>query len=72
MNVGRWIYKRSLISPYKTAIVFKDVRVSYDGMNRRINKLCHALIETGNKKGRQDRSYQQKLHSISGGVFRVL
>ena len=51
MNVGSWIYKRSIISPSKTAIMFKDVETSYGEMNRRINKLCHAMLEMGIKKG---------------------
>lgn len=51
MNVGNWIYKRSLISPYKIAIISKDSKVSYDVLNKRINKLSHALLEMGIKKG---------------------
>lgn len=47
MNVGNWLTKRSLISPARTAIVFNDQALTYLELNRRVNRLSQALINSG-------------------------
>ena len=51
MNVGNWLYKRSLVSPRSTAIIYEDRGLIYLQMNRRVNRLCHALSGMGLSKG---------------------
>ncbi|MBA4392629.1 MAG: long-chain fatty acid--CoA ligase [Desulfobacca sp.] len=47
MNVGNWLYKRSLVSPEKTAIIFNKKALTYQEMNRRVNRLSQAFIQMG-------------------------
>ena len=51
MNIGNWLFKRSLISPAKPAIVFEDQVLTYAGMNRRVNRLTQALLKMGLELG---------------------
>jgi len=53
MNVGDWIRKWSNLQPKKKALYFEDHPLTYQEVNRRINQLCHLLLESGIKK--QDR-----------------
>jgi fatty-acyl-CoA synthase len=53
MNVGDWIRKWSNLQPKKKALYFEDHASTYQELNRRINQLCHLLLESGLKK--QDR-----------------
>jgi len=53
MNVGDWIRKWSNLQPKKKALYFEDHPFTYQEVNRRINQLCHLLLESGVKK--QDR-----------------
>src|SRR4030065_284190 len=50
MNVGDWIRKWSVLQPKKKAIYFEDQPFTYQEVNRRINQLCHLLLESGVKK----------------------
>jgi len=50
-NIGYIPYKRALISPEKTAIIFEDVPVTYRQLNEGINKAAHMLEKKGIKKG---------------------
>ena len=47
MNTGNWLYKRSLYSGGKTAVVFGDRTLTYGRMNERVNRLARALMKTG-------------------------
>lgn len=47
MNVGDWLYKRSRVSPDRTAVFFEDRALTYIEMNRRVNRLCQAMNEMG-------------------------
>lgn len=51
MNIGNWLFKRSLISPAKPAIVFEDQVLTYAEMNRRVNRLSQALFKMGLELG---------------------
>ncbi|MBW2284214.1 MAG: long-chain fatty acid--CoA ligase [Deltaproteobacteria bacterium] len=51
MNVGNWLYKRSLVSPHRDAILYDDRALTYLRMNQRVNRLCHALSGMGLSKG---------------------
>jgi fatty-acyl-CoA synthase len=51
MNVGNWLFKRSLISPEKTAIIFEDRKLTYQEMNQRVNRLSHALLSADLRLG---------------------
>ncbi len=50
MNVGDWIRKWSILQPKKKALYFEDQPFTYQEVNRRINQLCHLLLESGVKK----------------------
>ncbi|MBU2547761.1 MAG: long-chain fatty acid--CoA ligase [Proteobacteria bacterium] len=47
MNVGNWLYKRSLYSGDKTAIVFDNRTLTYAQLNERTNRLARALLDMG-------------------------
>lgn len=51
MNIGHWIYKRSLFSPNRPAILFNNRALTYADLNKRVNRLCHAMLEKGLKTG---------------------
>ena len=51
MNIGDWLYKRSLFSPDRPAIVFDGHILTYAELNKRVNRLCHAMMEKGIKTG---------------------
>ncbi|MCP4574778.1 MAG: long-chain fatty acid--CoA ligase [Deltaproteobacteria bacterium] len=51
MNIGDWLFKRSFISPEKTAILFHDRELGYSQMNKRVNRLCHGMLKMGLSKG---------------------
>ena len=38
-------------TPGKTAIIYHDIRISYEELNRTVNKLANALIDSGLRKG---------------------
>ena len=50
MNVGGWIRKWSNLQPKKKALYFEDHPFTYEEVNRRINQLCHLLLQSGVKK----------------------
>lgn len=47
MNIGTWLFKRSLISPDRPAILFEDRVLTYVRMNARVNRFCHAMTAMG-------------------------
>jgi fatty-acyl-CoA synthase len=51
MNIGNWLYKRSRFSPDRTAILFDNRALTYLELNKRVNGLCHAMMEQGLKTG---------------------
>jgi len=51
MNIGNWLYKRSRFSPDRPAILFDDRVLTYLELNKRVNRLCHAMMEKGLKTG---------------------
>jgi len=51
MNVGGWLNKRSLVSPDQPAIFFDEQVVTYGRMNKRVNRLSHAMLKTGLANG---------------------
>ena len=51
VNVGDWIRQWSAIKPHAIAIVSNDVPCTYRELDRRINKLSHALLGLGVRKG---------------------
>ncbi len=51
MNIGDWISRRSNLHPEKEAIVFGELRVTYQEFSSRINRLSHALVKMGLDKG---------------------
>ncbi len=50
-SIGYIPYKRALVSPDRTAIIFEDVPVTYLKLNEGINKAAHMLEKKGIKKG---------------------
>lgn len=50
-SVGYIPYKRSLVSPERTAIIYEDIPVTYRKLNEGINKAAHMLEKKGIKKG---------------------
>jgi long-chain acyl-CoA synthetase len=53
MNLGDGLRTNSWRYPKKTAVVFEDRRLTYDELNRRANRLAHAMLGRGIK--RQDK-----------------
>jgi fatty-acyl-CoA synthase len=51
VNVGDWIRQWSAIKPNAIAIISNEVPCSYRELERRINKLSHALTGLGVRKG---------------------
>ena len=51
MNIGNWLYKRSLFSPDRPAILFDNRTLTYNELNKRVNRLCNAMMERGLKTG---------------------
>jgi amino acid adenylation domain-containing protein len=41
------IEKRSVLTPHETSLVYGDVKISYDQLNKRANQVAHALREQG-------------------------
>ena len=50
MNVGDWIRKWSILQPQEKALYCEDQPFTFLELNRRINQLCHLLLESGVKK----------------------
>lgn len=51
MNMGIHLTRSAKWFPDRTAIVFQDVRLSYQQFNERVNRLGNGLISLGLKKG---------------------
>ncbi len=50
-SIGCIPYKRALLTPEKTAIIFEDIPITYRKLNEGINKTAHMLEKKGIKKG---------------------
>ena len=50
-SVGYIPYKRAMVSPHKTAIIFEDNPITYKELNERINRAAHFLVRKGIRKG---------------------
>ena len=50
-NIGHIPYKRAILMPEKTAIIFEDSPVTYRNLNDGINRAAHMLEKKGIKKG---------------------
>ncbi|MCA6112676.1 class I adenylate-forming enzyme family protein [Bradyrhizobium cenepequi] len=51
MNLARVLTNRARFNPDRTAIVFREQRLSFSDFNRRINRLANALLALGVKQG---------------------
>jgi len=51
MNIGDLLNNTASKEPNKTAIVYGSLRLSYKEFNRRVNRLAHALLGMGLRKG---------------------
>ena len=61
-GIGSWIYRRSRMTPWKTALICADSKWTYNELNGRINRLAHGLRSLGIQKG--DRiAYLNENHS---------
>ena len=43
-GIGSWLVKRAFLTPAKEAVVDGEKRLSYRELNRRVNRLSHALL----------------------------
>jgi fatty-acyl-CoA synthase len=43
-GIGSWLVKRAFLTPAKEAVVDSEKRLSYLELNRRVNRLSHALL----------------------------
>jgi fatty-acyl-CoA synthase len=43
-GIGSWLVKREILAPTKEAVVDGERRLSYRELNRRVNRLSHALL----------------------------
>lgn len=50
-GIGNWLRKHSDRFQNKTALMYRDVRLSYKKLNERVNSLANALLELGVRKG---------------------
>jgi fatty-acyl-CoA synthase len=48
---GDLLVRNAARSPYKTAMRFRETKVTYRQFNNRVNRLAHALVELGIEKG---------------------
>lgn len=51
MNTGRWLFKRSLVSPQRPAVLFEAHTLTYEDLNRRVNRVAHAILGWGLSAG---------------------
>ncbi len=51
LNAGEWLYKHSFRRPESLAIVVDEKRFTYSELNRRVNRLAHALTGFGIEAG---------------------
>ena len=51
MGVGNILRRSAFNFPDKTALIFEDRRISYDALNRRVNRAAHGLLQQGLQKG---------------------
>ena len=51
MNLGAILTNTTGKYPDRTALIHLDVRWTYETLNRRVNRLANALLNTGVKKG---------------------
>ncbi|MEW6265351.1 MAG: long-chain fatty acid--CoA ligase [Thermodesulfobacteriota bacterium] len=52
-GIGSWLTRRELLTPDKEAIVDGARRLSYRGLNRRVNRLARAWLSLGLKSGQR-------------------
>ena len=50
-GIGSWLVKRALLTPAKEAVVDGEKRLSYRELNRRVNRLSHALLGMDLQRG---------------------
>lgn len=50
-GIGSWLVKNSDRFPEKTALVFKDKRITYPQLNEHVNRLANGLLDIGVCKG---------------------
>ncbi|MDN4593062.1 o-succinylbenzoate--CoA ligase [Polycladomyces subterraneus] len=50
-GIGSWLTRRAEISGEKTALIFPGGSYTYSQLNRRVNRLAHALLQKGVRKG---------------------
>ena len=51
MGVGNILRRSAFNFPDKTALIFEDRRISYDALNRRVNRAAHGLLQQGLQQG---------------------
>ena len=51
MNVGSMLARHARYRPERTALVFEDERLSFAALNARVNRLAHALLRAGVRRG---------------------
>jgi acyl-CoA synthetase (AMP-forming)/AMP-acid ligase II len=51
MNIGRLLVQRSLIDPDKEGLVCENLRLTFNEMNERANRLANSMISLGIKRG---------------------
>ena len=50
-GIGSWLTRRELLTPGKEAVVDGQRRLNYRQLNRRVNRLANALLDSGLKYG---------------------
>ena len=51
MNLGEWVYKRALTYPDRPFLKCGNLEYNNRQFNEKVNKIAHALIKLGIKKG---------------------
>ena len=71
MNMGMHLTRSARWFAERTAIVHRDVRLTYREFNERVNRLANGLISLGFKKGEHVAFFSANRHHILEGVLRV-
>ncbi|MCK7509455.1 MAG: hypothetical protein MZV70_39090 [Desulfobacterales bacterium] len=51
-SVGHIPYKRAMVSPHKTAIIYEDIPITYQELNERDQPgRAHLLVRKGHQEG---------------------
>ncbi|GBF33054.1 long-chain-fatty-acid--CoA ligase [Desulfocucumis palustris] len=72
MDIGGLLSLHARKTPFKEALVYEDKRYSYGELNAQANRMAHALIQMGIKKGDKVSLMMQNSHLYVMAFFGIL